>query len=159
MTNREQQMDQAANQVDDNFGVVKALGERMRLRFDANGLIPCITQDATSLEVLMFAFMNEESLTLTLRLGVMHYYSRSRHRLWKKGETSGHLQHVVSLRVDCDQDVILARVKQVGAACHTGFRSCFFREWNGVPVSTLSEAGLLQIEASPVIDPSKVYTS
>jgi phosphoribosyl-AMP cyclohydrolase len=96
-------------------------------QFDANGLIPAIAQDAASGEVLMFAWMNAESLRLTLETGQATYWSRSRGKLWRKGEESGHTQRVTEMRVDCDQDVLLLRVEQEGAACHTGERRCFYR--------------------------------
>jgi phosphoribosyl-AMP cyclohydrolase len=97
-----------------------------------DGLVPAVAQDWQTGEVLMVAFMNEESWRLTLETGIMHYWSRSRKSLWKKGETSGHFQEVKELRVDCDQDCVVARVRQVGgAACHTGRRSCFFRVVDG----------------------------
>ena len=96
-------------------------------RVDANGLIPCITQDYRTKEVLMMAYMNRESFYKTLETGFMTYYSRSRNKLWKKGEESGHLQYVKELRIDCDKDTILALVAQVGAACHTGNPNCFYR--------------------------------
>ena len=96
-------------------------------RLDANGLIPCITQDYRTKEVLMMAYMNRESFYKTLETGFMTYYSRSRNKLWKKGEESGHLQYVKELRIDCDKDTILALVAQVGAACHTGNPNCFYR--------------------------------
>lgn len=92
------------------------------------GLIPCIVADAVNGEVLMMAWMNEESFNLTLKTGKMTYYSRSRRSLWVKGETSGHFQYVKALSLDCDNDTLLARVRQIGAACHTGSRSCFFKE-------------------------------
>lgn len=92
------------------------------------GLIPVIVQDYRTNEVLMMAYMNEESYNQTLRTGRMNYYSRSRQQLWLKGETSGHFQYVKTLMLDCDNDTILAKVRQVGAACHTGNRSCFFQE-------------------------------
>ena len=95
---------------------------------DANGLIPCIVQDETNGEVLMLAYMNEESFALTLKTGRMTYWSRSRQEIWVKGLTSGHYQFVKSLAVDCDGDTLLAKVAQAGAACHTGNRSCFYRE-------------------------------
>ncbi len=95
-------------------------------KLDANGLIPCITQDCHSNEVLMMAYMNKESFHMTLESGYMVYYSRSRQKLWKKGEESGHLQYVKELIIDCDKDTILAKVEQVGAACHTGNPTCFF---------------------------------
>lgn len=93
---------------------------------NSDGLVPVIVQDYKSLEVLMMAYMNEDSYRATLASGRMTYYSRSRQKLWLKGETSGHFQYVKSLKLDCDNDTILATVKQVGAACHTGSRSCFF---------------------------------
>lgn len=99
-----------------------------KLKFDQNGLIPAIAQDAKTGEVLMMAFMNLESLELTISNGFATYYSRSRKSLWKKGDTSGHLQEVVSISTDCDFDCILMKVKQVGVACHTGKMSCFFNE-------------------------------
>ena len=97
-----------------------------------DGLVPAVVQDWTTGEVLMVAFLNEESWRLTLETGVMHYWSRSRRALWKKGETSGHVQQVKELRVDCDGDCVVVRVAQVGgSACHTGHRSCFYRVVDG----------------------------
>ncbi len=93
---------------------------------NADGLVPCIVQDVQNGEVLMMAWMNEESFQQTVSTRRMTYYSRSRQSLWIKGETSGHFQYVKELSVDCDRDTLLARVEQVGAACHTGNRSCFF---------------------------------
>jgi len=92
----------------------------------ADGFVPVVVQENTTNEVLMMAYMNEEAFNKTLESGLMTYYSRSRKELWVKGETSGHYQHVVSLTADCDMDSILARVKQVGVACHTGASNCFF---------------------------------
>jgi phosphoribosyl-AMP cyclohydrolase len=97
------------------------------LRFDERGLIPLVVQDAENGDVLMLAWANREALERTLAEGRMVYWSRSRTELWRKGDTSGHVQHLVELLVDCDEDVLLARVHQEGAACHTGERSCFFR--------------------------------
>lgn len=97
------------------------------LTFDDRGLIPVIAQDAENGQVLMLAWANRESLERTLAEGRMVYWSRSRRELWRKGDTSGHVQHVEELLVDCDADVLLARVHQEGAACHTGDRSCFYR--------------------------------
>ena len=99
------------------------------VKYNSQGLVPVITQDAENGEVLMMAWMNEESLQLTLETQKMTYYSRSRQSLWLKGETSGHYQRLVSLAVDCDGDTLLARVIQTGAACHTGKRTCFYRSW------------------------------
>jgi phosphoribosyl-AMP cyclohydrolase len=96
-------------------------------RFDSNGLIAAIAQDHASGEVLMLAWMNAEALRLTLETGEVTYYSRSRAKLWKKGETSGHTQRLIEARIDCDQDAVLLRVDQTGAACHTGRRNCFYR--------------------------------
>ena len=97
------------------------------VKWDEKGLVAAIAQDVTTLEVLMLAWMNRDSLQLTLDTGDAHYWSRSRQALWKKGETSGHIQHVKELRLDCDGDAILMKVEQVGnVACHTGRRRCFF---------------------------------
>ena len=96
------------------------------LRFDAQGLIPCIAQDAETGEVLMMAWMNAESVARTLETGKVTYWSRSREAFWVKGATSGHTQDLVALRLDCDRDCLLALVRQTGPACHTGRRSCFF---------------------------------
>ena len=98
------------------------------LNFTDQGLIPVITQDATSKDVLMLAWMNKQSLESTLSTGRVTYWSRSRGQLWIKGETSGHLQSLVSMRVDCDGDAVLCLVNQVGAACHTGRDNCFYFE-------------------------------
>ncbi|KAB7627257.1 phosphoribosyl-AMP cyclohydrolase [Alkalilimnicola sp. S0819] len=109
-----------------------------QLRWDERGLIPAIAQDHESGEVLMVAWMNRESLAETAETGRAVYYSRSRRRLWRKGEESGHVQRVHELRVDCDQDVVLLKVAQLGGiACHTGRRSCFYLrledgEWRAV---------------------------
>ena len=97
------------------------------VKWDDKGLVAAIAQDVTTLEVLMLAWMNRDSLQLTLDTGDAHYWSRSRQTLWKKGETSGHIQHVKEMRLDCDGDAILMKVEQVGnIACHTGRRRCFF---------------------------------
>lgn len=95
--------------------------------FATHGLIPAVAQDAGSAEVLMLAWMDREAWEATLRTGYAHYHSRSRDRLWKKGETSGNVQQVVEIRLDCDEDAVLLRVRQTGPACHTGNRSCFYR--------------------------------
>ena len=97
-----------------------------RLAFNDQGLIPVITQDAITMEVLMFAWMNKESLYKTLSTNNMTYWSRSREQLWVKGETSGHTQALVSMSFDCDGDAVLCQVNQVGAACHTGRSNCFY---------------------------------
>ena len=100
-----------------------------------NDLLPAIVQDAESKDVLMFAYMNKEALQLTLDTKIAHYWSRSRKSLWKKGETSGHFQQVTQMRYDCDADAVLLLVKQTGGACHTGYRSCFYRTVDGDIVS------------------------
>ena len=101
------------------------------LRFDTNGLIPAIVQDTDSREVLMMAYMNAESLRLTLERGETYFWSRSRRELWHKGETSGNIQKVDEILFDCDADTLLIRVKPMGPACHTGERSCFYRSLEG----------------------------
>ena len=101
------------------------------LCFDAAGLVPVIAQDADTEEVLMLAWMNAEAIEETLKTGRVCYYSRSRKALWRKGERSGQTQTLVEMRLDCDGDVLLVRVKQKGVACHTGHKSCFFRKVEG----------------------------
>ncbi len=110
------------------------------LKFDANGLIPAVVQDVETGEVLMLAYMNLESLKRTIETSLATYWSRSRQAFWVKGESSGHVQHVKSISVDCDLDTILLTVSQTGPACHENYRSCFFRDLkdgalvlNGVP--------------------------
>ena len=102
--------------------------EEVRAHFAAGTLIAAIAQDFSSKEVLMIAWMNQEALEQTLRTGNVTYWSRSRNELWVKGETSGHTQRLISMRYDCDGDALLLEVDQTGAACHTGERSCFYRE-------------------------------
>ena len=97
------------------------------LTFDERGMIPAVVHDAENGDVLMMAWMNRESIERTIAEGRTVFWSRSRQELWRKGDTSGHVQHVQELRVDCDADVLLVRVHQEGAACHTGERTCFFR--------------------------------
>ena len=110
-----------------------------QLRFDAHGLIPAITKDAETGEVLMMAYMNAEAVELTVKSGQVHYYSRSRRKLWKKGESSGHIQSVREIRFDCDADCLLISVEQAGAACHTGHKSCFYRSYQEGEVSRAGE--------------------
>lgn len=119
------------------------------LRWDANGLIPAIVQDADNGDVLMMAWMNESALRKTLETGQTYFYSRSRDQEWHKGGTSGHIQSVVSVWVDCDADVILVKAHQIGGACHEGYRSCFFRR--------LDPGGGIEISGQPVFDSAKVY--
>lgn len=110
------------------IGPLKACMKFSDFKTDASGLVPVIVQDEENGQVLMLAYMNEEAYNQTVREGVMTYWSRSRQELWRKGDTSGHYQVVCSLQIDCDRDTILAKVRQVGAACHTGHRSCFFTQ-------------------------------
>jgi phosphoribosyl-AMP cyclohydrolase len=121
-----------------------------------DGLIPCIAQDVHSGEVLMFAFMNAESLAHTLTTKKATYWSRSRSKLWVKGEESGNVQHVKEVRTDCDQDVLLIKVEQTGsanAACHNGYKSCFYRK-----LGDLADAARpLQFTAQRLFDPATVY--
>ena len=98
----------------------------MEVKFNSHGLVPAIAQDARTGKVLMQAYMNKEAYDLTLETGYAHYYSRSRQKLWKKGETSGNVQKIVSVSLDCDGDSVLLQVEQTGVACHTGEYSCFF---------------------------------
>lgn len=104
------------------------------LKFDEKGLIPVITQDYATGQVLMLAYANKEAMALTLEKGTVHYYSRSRQELWHKGETSGHFQYVKEILFDCDADAVLIKIEQKGAACHTGKYSCFYRNHLGEEV-------------------------
>ncbi len=110
-----------------------------QLKFDADGLIPAITRDAASGDVLMMAYMNRQAVEKTVETGKVHYYSRSRRSLWMKGETSGHVQLVHEIRFDCDADCLLISVEQQGAACHTGHRSCFYRIWEESGAKSVGE--------------------
>src|ERR1700749_5124457 len=122
-------------------------------KFDANGLVTCVTADVGTGEVLMVAHMNAEALGRTIATGEAWYFSRSRGTLWKKGETSGHTQRVIEMRVDCDQDAILIKVEQSGGACHTGRWSCFYRT---VQLGKPSPAAL-ELREERVFDPKSVY--
>ncbi len=106
-----------------------------QIKFDERGLVPAIVQDVETKEVLMLAYMNRESLAWTIQNGKACYWSRSRQKLWIKGETSGHFQFIHSIRIDCDEDTILLEVKQIGPACHTGKYSCFYRDIAGKEVA------------------------
>lgn len=119
------------------------------IKWDEQGLVPAIAQDARTGEVLMFAFMNREALEKTAQIGEAVYWSRSRRKLWHKGEESGHTQQVVAIRTDCDKDVVLLKIEQTGGiACHTGRKSCFYNE--------LEKGGWEEVE--PVIkDPKEIY--
>jgi len=130
-----------------NVGMDRQL---VNLKFDSNGLIPAIVQDADTGQVLMMAWMNQDALEKTVQTGKTHFFSRSRNKLWLKGEVSGHVQHVKSIAVDCDQDVLLIKVEQVGAACHEGFYSCFFREYQ-------KEAKDFKVVGKKIFEPQKVY--
>jgi len=114
------------------------------LKFNSEGLIPAIVQDASNNEVLMMAYMNEEAYRLTVETGKAHYWSRSRGKLWLKGETSGHFQHVVSIQLDCDRDTLLLRVNQEGVACHLGRMSCFEEVLYGDVSGTMAIVNELQ---------------
>jgi phosphoribosyl-AMP cyclohydrolase len=124
-------------------------------KFDADGLVTCVVTDAKNGDLLMVAHMNEEALRRTIETGEAWYFSRSRKALWKKGESSGHTQRVVEMRVDCDQDAVWIKVEQQGAgACHTGRRSCFYRV---VPLKQTGAVALEFRDADKAFDPAKVY--
>jgi phosphoribosyl-AMP cyclohydrolase len=116
--------------------------------FDAAGLVPVIAQQHDTGEILMVAWMNRDAVTETLSTGHVCYWSRSRRALWRKGETSGQVQRLIELKLDCDGDTLLARVDQLGVACHTGRRSCFFRT---------ATSGGWQVTAAPQVDPKTLY--
>ncbi|NLV37076.1 MAG: phosphoribosyl-AMP cyclohydrolase [Clostridiaceae bacterium] len=124
------------------------------VKYNADGLIPAVTQDIRTDEVLMLAYMNEESLKKTIETGKAHYFSRSRQKLWLKGETSGHIQKVRSISIDCDSDTLLLKVEQTGAACHTGHRSCFFTRLEAdelrTGANTVAQEDMTQGDASLV---------
>jgi len=119
------------------------------VKFNEAGLVPAIVQDADDGRVLMMAWMNADSLRDTLRTGKTHFYSRSRQKYWMKGESSGHVQQVVTVQFDCDGDTLLVLARQTGAACHEGYRSCFFRE--------LDAEGNWKTNAERLVDPEQVY--
>ena len=132
-------------------------GRALAPKFDADGLLTCVATDAGSGEVLMVAHMNAQALANTIATGEAWYFSRSRQSLWRKGETSGHVQRVVEMRVDCDQDAVWIKVEQAGpGACHTGRRSCFYR---AVPLGPGAEAAVtLEFrDAEKAFDPHDVY--
>lgn len=128
-------------------------GAALTPKFDADGLVTCVAADAGSGDVLMVAHMNAEALARTIATGEAWYFSRSRRALWRKGETSGHVQRVVEMRIDCDQDAVLIKVEQSGGACHTGRRSCFYRT---VPLDK-AEAVMLEFRDERVFDPKTAY--
>jgi phosphoribosyl-AMP cyclohydrolase len=130
-------------------------GRSLAPKFDANGLVTCVVTDAGSGEVLMVAHMNADALQKTIASGEAWYFSRSRQALWKKGETSGHVQRVVEMRIDCDQDAVWIKVVQEGpGACHTGRRSCFYR---AVPVGKPGAVTLEFRDGERTFDPKAVY--
>jgi phosphoribosyl-AMP cyclohydrolase len=139
-----------------NSGAATELEESLALtpKFDADGLVTCVATDATSGDVLMVAHMNGEALAKTVATGEAWYYSRSRQALWRKGETSGHTQRVIEIRVDCDQDAVWIKVEQVSGACHTGRRSCFYR---AVPLGQTGDAVKLEFRDERVFDPKAAY--
>ncbi|MGH6882523.1 MAG: phosphoribosyl-AMP cyclohydrolase [Hypericibacter sp.] len=118
------------------------------VRFDGQGLVPAIAQQHGTGEILMMAWMDRDAVAETMRTGRVCYWSRSRQRLWRKGETSGQRQHLVELRVDCDGDTLLLLVDQEGVACHTGRRNCFFRAWREGQLETIAEV---------LVDPKTLY--
>ena len=135
-----------------------------------DGLVPVITQEASTNEVLMLAYMNKEALDLTLKTNTAHYFSRSKQRIWKKGESSGHTQEIVDIMIDCDDDTILLKVNQIGVACHTGRKSCFFTNLktneiiSDVEINTTEAYGVIDTLYHTICekkndDPTKSYTS
>ncbi len=131
-------------------------GSALAPKFDADGLIPCITTEAETGDVLMLGYMNSEALNRTISTGEAHYWSRSRQRLWRKGSTSGLTQQVVEMRIDDDQDAVWLRVRVAGsgASCHVGYRSCFYR---AVPVGDDAGQPLTFLEVQKTFDPKEVY--
>jgi phosphoribosyl-AMP cyclohydrolase len=128
-------------------------GLEFQPKFDASGLVTCVATDAATGDVLMVAHMNDEALRKTIASGEAWYFSRSRKALWRKGESSGHTQRVVEMRMDCDQDAVWIRVEQTGAACHTGRRSCFYRKITGDGGDT----HLSFVDSDRLFDPTEVY--
>jgi len=137
-------------------GAANDLEEGLALtpKFDDGGLVICVATDAANGDLLMVAHMNAQALAKTIATGEAWYYSRSRRALWRKGETSGHTQRVVEMRVDCDQDAVWIKVEQVAGACHTGRRSCFYR---AVPLGQQGRAIKLEFSEQRVFDPKAVY--
>ncbi len=132
-------------------------GTALAPAFDSNGLVPCVVSDQKTGLLLMLAYMNAEALALTIQTRQAHYWSRSRGKLWRKGEESGHTQKVIDLRIDCDQDAIWLIVDQKGAACHVGYQSCFYRS---VPVERAQQTGFLTlkfIEKIKKFIPTQIY--
>src|SRR2546430_5599545 len=138
----------SSDEVEEGFALVP--------KFDADGLLACVATDSATGEVLMVAYMNADALAKTIETAEAWYFSRSRRKLWRKGETSGHVQRVIEMRIDCDQDAVWIKVEQVGpGACHTGRRSCFYR---AVPLGKAPDASLvLEFRDAKAFDPAKVY--
>ena len=120
-----------------------------KIKFDAGGLVPAIVEDARTHEVLMMAYMNREAVLKTVKIGQAHFYSRSRQKIWLKGEISGHIQRLKKIAIDCDGDTLLISVSQTGGACHAGYRSCFFRVLDG--------GKEWRVKGRRLFDPDKVY--
>jgi len=123
--------------------------DEAKMKFNQQGLLPAIVQDEETGEILMLAYMNQEALTRTLETRRTWFYSRSRKAMWMKGESSGHVQEVREVLLDCDADTLLVKVVQTGAACHMGYRSCFFRK--------LNPDGTSEVIAEKIFDPNQVY--
>jgi phosphoribosyl-AMP cyclohydrolase len=131
-------------------------GAALTPKFDTDGLVTCVATDSSTGDVLMVAHMNAEALAKTIATGEAWYFSRSRRALWRKGESSGHTQRVVEMRIDCDQDAVWIKVQQQLAACHTGRRSCFYRS---VPLGQKGNAVKLEFHDERVFDPKATYRS
>jgi len=121
-----------------------------QLKYDSNGLIPAIIQEESTGKVLMMAYMNKDSIEMTVKTGKTHFWSRSRNKFWMKGESSGHIQLVKSISFDCDADTLLIQVEQIGVACHEGYKTCFYRT-----VNTNDET--IVINQERLVDPDKIY--
>jgi phosphoribosyl-ATP pyrophosphohydrolase/phosphoribosyl-AMP cyclohydrolase len=126
--------------------------DNLSIKFNEQGLIPAIIQDASSNEVLMMAYMNHQSLDMTLKTGITHFWSRTRQQIWQKGETSGNIQQVQELYIDCDRDTLLIKVNQIRGACHTGHKSCFYKKIE-------PNSGDIYEFGDKVFDPEKVYSN
>ena len=127
----------------------RELGDQLQIKFDEQGLVPAIVQNADTGQVLMMAWMNHDALQHTLKTRKATFFSRSRNKMWVKGESSGHIQQVLEARVDCDQDVILLRCKSLGPACHVGYHTCFYR--------AADDKGQLTFVEEKTFDPDNVY--
>ena len=121
-----------------------------KVKFDRRGLVPAVVQDAKTNQLLMLAYMNRLALKKTVETGQTHFWSRSRKKLWRKGESSGHTQRVRGIFLDCDGDTLLIKVSQLGAACHTGYQSCFYRQFN-------RQSKKMKVKGKKMFDPKQVY--